>query len=121
MGERRGIDEIAAYCKINSEVDDLPHHKPGSMPEKSVTLPTRIEDKNWYQSTIYRAQVIIEFVHRSLALRFCVEARHDSASGILLINARSQSERGMAKREENFAGSKVVLEAMGHASSSREQ
>jgi hypothetical protein len=41
MGERRAIDEIAAYCKINSEIDDLPHHKPGSIPEKSMTLPTR--------------------------------------------------------------------------------
>jgi hypothetical protein len=103
----------------------MANHKPDRIPENQRLF--QLEGKSRYHSTIYLVQAIFEFVHSSLALSFCVEACHVSTSGILLINARSQSKRrGKARREEkrreeNFARSKVVLEAMGYASSSREQ
>jgi hypothetical protein len=81
----------------------------------------QLEDNSWYQSTIYLAQASFKFVHSSLALRFCVEAHHACASGNLLIDIRSQSKRrDKSRREENVARSKVVLKAMGYASSSGE-
>jgi hypothetical protein len=67
----------------------------------------QLEDNSWYQSTIYLAQASFKFVHRSLALRFCVEAQHVFASGNLLINVRSQSKRRDKSRREK----RMLLEA----------